>query len=215
MATAHPRRARPRPRARGPGRRARPRRTAAGTRARTPRTASYRPPARPGGGPRRRSTGSRTAPAVRPRAPRPPARSHQEPFVGAAGPGGELLAVGPVSEVVAQDPLDVVGQAIRPHLQPTQLAAERRVGPERAAQVDLESLAAVHGRALEPDVGDLEPGAGVGAAVDVDADWGVEAGQPPLQLRMQIRGPLFGLHDRELAELDPGAGHRAAPERRR
>src|SRR5215467_7752445 len=149
-----------RPRARGPGRRARPRQTAARTRASTPRSASFRRPARPGGGPRPRSTGSRTAPAVRPRAPRPRARSHQQPFVGAAGPGGELLALGPVNEVVAQDPLDVVGQAIRPHLQPAQLAAERRIGPERAAQVHLEALAAVHGRALEPDVSDLEPGAG-------------------------------------------------------
>src|SRR5215468_11788588 len=214
MATAHPRPARPRPGARGPGRRAIPPRTAARTRARTPRSASFRPPPRPGGGPRPRSTGSRTAPAVRPLAPCPPAprppapcppaRSHQQPFVGAAGPGGELLAVGPVREVVAQDALDVVGQAVRPHLQPAQLAAERRVGPERAAQVHLESLAAVHGRALEPDVGDLEPGAGVGAAVDVDADGGVEAGQAPLQLLMQVRRALLGLHDGELAELDPG-----------
>src|SRR5215467_15182063 len=147
MATAHPRPARPcpPPRERGPGRRATPPRTAARTHARTPRSASFRPPPRPGGGPRPRSTGSRTAPAVRPRAPRPPARSHQQPFVGAAGPGGELLAVGPVSKVVAQDPLDVVGQAIRPHLQPAQLAAERRIGPERAAQVHLEPLATVHG----------------------------------------------------------------------
>src|SRR6478672_5938738 len=215
MATVPPRPARPRPRAPGPGRRAIPPRTAARTRARTPRSASFRPPSRPGGGPRPRSTGSRTAPAAPPRAPRPPARSHQQPFVGAAGPGGELLAVGPVAEVVAQDPLDVVGQAIRAHLQPAQLTAERRVGPERAAQVYLEPLAAVHGRALKPDVGDLEPGAGVGAAVDVDADRGVEAGQPPLQLPVQVGGPLLGLHDRQLAELDPGAGHRAAPERRR
>src|SRR5215468_8699117 len=142
MATAHPRPARPRPGARGPGRRAIPPRTAARTRARTPRSASFRPPPRPGGGPRPRSTGSRTAPAVRRRAPRPPARSRQQPFVGAAGPGGELLAVGPVGEIVAQDPLDVVGQAVRAHLQPAQLAAERRVGPERAAQVDLEALTA-------------------------------------------------------------------------
>ena len=41
-------------------------------------------------------------------------------------------------------------------------------------------------RALEADVGDLEPGAGVRAAVDVDRDRLVEVGQPLLQLRVEV-----------------------------
>src|SRR5262249_45789844 len=141
--------------------------------------------------------------------------SYQEPFVGAAGPGGELLAFGPVGEVVAQNPLDVVGQPVGGHLQAAQFPAERGIAAERSPQVHLEALAAVHDRPLQPDVGDLEPGAGVGAAVDVDADRGVEAGQPPVKFGVEVLRPLLGLHDRQLAELDAGAGHRAPAERRR
>ena len=46
-------------------------------------------------------------------------------------------------------------------------------------------------RALEADVGGLDAGAGVRAAVDVDRHRGVEAGQPPLELVDQAawRGP--------------------------
>ena len=40
----------------------------------------------------------------------------------------------------------------------------------------------------------------------------VEVRQPPVQLGVQVAGPALGLDDRELAELDAGAGHRAAPE---
>ena len=86
---------------------------------------------------------------------------------------------------------------------------------EAAAEVDLEALDLVavvveHEHALEADVGDLGAGAGVGAAVDVDGDRGVEVGEALLQLGDQVDGALLGVHDRELAELDAGAGHRGA-----
>ena len=42
----------------------------------------------------------------------------------------------------------------------------------------------------------------------------VEVGQPLVELGVQVTGPALGLDDRELAELDAGAGHRAAAERR-
>ena len=72
-------------------------------------------------------------------------------------------------------PLDVVRQLVGGDLVAAQLAAEAGVEAEAAAQVHLEALDLVavragHQLALEPDVGDLDPGAGVGAAVDVDGD---------------------------------------------
>src|SRR5690348_1600760 len=70
-------------------------------------------------------------------------------------------------------------------------------------------------RALQADIGGLDPGAGVRAAVHVDRDRGVEAGQPALQLADQVGGPGLGLDDGELAELDAGAGHRVPAERTR
>ena len=87
---------------------------------------------------------------------------------------------------------------------------------ERAAEVHLEALdlvaVVVHDElALEADVGDLGAGAGVGAAVDVDRDLGVEVGEALLQLGHQAARALLGVDDRELAELDAGAGHRRAP----
>ena len=88
--------------------------------------------------------------------------SLQQRLVGPAHPGGERLAVLTVRGVVAKDPLDVVGQAGRRDLQPPQLAAERLVGTERAAEMDLEAFLPVDDRALQPDVGELETGAGVG-----------------------------------------------------
>ena len=94
----------------------------------------------------------------------PPADLRQWPLcqqlsVRASDPGRELLAIGAVGLVVTQQPLDVVGQPVRGDLEPAQLAAEARVGAERAAQVHLEALLAVDDRALQADVGQLEPGA--------------------------------------------------------
>ena len=56
-----------------------------------------------------------------------------------------------------------------------QLPAEAGVEAEAAAEVDLEALDLVavgigDELALEPDVGDLDAGAGVGAAVEVHGD---------------------------------------------
>ena len=77
---------------------------------------------------------------------------------------------------------------------PAQLAAEARVQAEPAAQVHLEALDLVavgvgDQLALEPDVGDLDPGAGVGAAVEliVSGRPGRDVGEPLLQLVDQRR----------------------------
>src|SRR5690606_23857673 len=70
--------------------------------------------------------------------------------------------------------------------------------------------------ALEPDVGDLDAGTGVRAAVDVQGDglveeW-LEIAQPLLELGDRPGRRRLGLDDRELAELDPRAGHGGATE---
>src|SRR5262249_44174708 len=66
--------------------------------------------------------------------------------------------------------------------------------------------------ALEPDVGRLDPGARVRAAVDVDRDRDVEIRQALLELADQVGGAGLGLDDGQLAELDAGAGHRVPAE---
>ena len=53
--------------------------------------------------------------------------------------------------------------------------------------------------------------AGVRAAVDVDRDRDVEVREALLELADQRLGAVLGVDDRELAELDAGAGHRVAP----
>ena len=71
----------------------------------------------------------------------------------------------------------------------------------------------VHELALETDVGDLDPGAGVRAAVDVDGDAGCRARRAGVSSSSTTRCRLgLGLDDGELAELDAGAGHHRAPE---
>ena len=92
----------------------------------------------------------------------------------------------------AEHPLDVVGQLGAGHLEPAGLAAEARLGPELAAEVHLEALGLLpvgvgDEHALEADVGHLDAGAGVGAAVDVDRERVVEGGQPVLELGDQRR----------------------------
>ena len=100
------------------------------------------------------------------------------------------------SAYAAHDPLDVVGQLVGGDLVAAQLAAEAGVEPEPAAEVHLEALDLVavgvqDELALEADVGDLDAGARVGAAVDVDGERLVEVGQPALELvdRAWRRGP--------------------------
>ena len=68
--------------------------------------------------------------------------------------------------------------------------------------------------ALEADVRDLDAGAGVRAAVDGqgDAPLQVGVGQARVELGRDARRQLLGLHDRELAELQPGAGQGRAGE---
>src|SRR5215472_9949809 len=122
-----------------PGSRIRPepdRRTAAGNPGSRTRRTSFRPGFPPGAAPPRRNTGRRTAPAA-PRLRRPPRRppsgvrprpSRQQTLVGPPDPGGELLSVGAIGLVAQEQPLDVVGQRVRGHLQPADLAPERRVG---------------------------------------------------------------------------------------
>ena len=104
-----------------------------------------------------------------------------------------------------------------------QLATETAVQAQAAAEMDLETLdgavTVVDHLALEPDVGDLNAGAGVRAAVDVDGDRHVELSidvlEPLLEFGHQCLCPLAGLGERQLAELDAGAGHQVAPPVRR
>src|SRR6476646_5339714 len=138
-------------------------------------------------------------------------------------PRSETLAVLALFHEVAHHTLDVVAQLAGQHLVLAQLAAESAVQTQASAQVDLEALdgviAVVHHLALESDVGDLDAGARVGAAVDVDGDRHVELRvdvlEPLLQLGHQHLSPVTGLGERQLAVLDAGAGHQVlAPVRR-
>src|SRR5690349_2797244 len=184
-------------------------------RAGTRRSATLPASRRTGSAPRPRSTGRRT-PARAGCFP-PPPRSQEPGLLGPGHVAGEALAGLAAFEVTAQHPLAVVRRLGLGHLVAAELAAERGVHPEVAAEVHLEALDHLTGvvadhRALEADVGGLEPGAGVRAAVDVDRDRRVELRQPLLQVGVEVLGVLLGLDDRELAELQPRAGHRAAPE---
>src|SRR3569833_3506551 len=138
--------------------------------------------------PRRRSTGSGTPAGAG--CFRPPPRSQQPVLLGPGHAGGERLAVLPPIQVAPQHPPAVVRRLGLGHLVAAELAAERGVRTaEVAAQVYLEALDHLAGvvldhRALEADVGGLEPGAAVRAAVDVDRDRCVELGQPLLELRV-------------------------------
>src|SRR4051794_12492474 len=112
--------------------------------------------------PHRRSTGSGTPAGAG--CFRPPPRSQQPVLLGARHVRGEALAVRPAVEVAAQHPLAVVRSLGLGDLVTAELAAERGVGTaEVAAQVHLEALDHLAGvvadhRALEADVGGLEPG---------------------------------------------------------
>src|SRR5699024_6469861 len=144
-------------------------------------------------------------------------------LVDAVGPFGERLGLGPSVEEAADELLDVVAQVVGGDLeaahgpaQPCLVAVLRGQSP---ADVDLEAghlLAFVVGDdlALETDVGGLDPGAGVRAAVEVEADRvrQIETVQTLLELRDGIGGGLLGLDDREFAVFDAGAGHRRPPE---
>ena len=69
--------------------------------------------------------------------------------------------------------------------------------------------------ALESDVGDLDPGTRVGAAVEVDGDrdveFGVEVGQALLEFGDQGLRARAGFSEGQLAELDSAARHEIAP----
>ena len=122
-------------------------------------------------------------------------------------------------EVAAQHALGVVGRLGGGHAQAAELATELGVLAHQPAEVHLEgvlvAVRALRDDALEADVGDLEACARVRAAVHVDRDRSVEVGQPLSRVPAWIVvGALLRLDERELAELDAGAGDRAAPERR-
>src|SRR5699024_8087611 len=124
----------------------------------------------------------------------------------AVGPFGERLGLGPSGEAAANELLDVVAQTVDGGLEaahgpapPCLVAVLRGQSP---ADVDLETghlLTFVVGDdlALESDVGGLDPGTGVRAAVEVEADRvrQVEIGQSFFELRDGIGGGLLGLDD--------------------
>ena len=137
------------------------------------------------------------------------------------------LAVDPVAErlvelaLVAigdQDALEHEAHVLGGH-RPGRALAEGALLAEAAAEVQLEAehllVAATGERALQPDVGDLVLGAGVRAAVHVDADRRLEIAHALLEVGDDARRDLLGLADRETAELDAGAGDGLAAERGR
>src|SRR5699024_9415046 len=144
-------------------------------------------------------------------------------LVDAVGPFGERLGLGPSVEEAADELLDVVAQVVGGDLEaahgPAQPCLVAVLRGQLAADVDLEAgyllaIVFVDYLALETDVGGLDPGAGVRAAVEVEADRvrQVETVQTLLELRDGICGGLLGLDDREFAVFDAGAGHRRPPE---
>src|SRR3954447_6494604 len=144
----------------------------------------------------------------------------QRRLVCASHPLRERLDVVPLVEERLDDVGDVVVEAGAGDLVGAQLAAELRLEAEAATEVHLEALdlpavGVHHQLALEAEVGDLGPRARVRAAVDVDGDRHRQLRETVLELGDQVGGALLGLDDRELAELDAGAGHRAAPPGRR
>src|SRR3954454_5197029 len=148
-----------------------------GTSRRTPGGSCGIPSRRPraGRGSPPRSTGSSRSPAGCCGQGSSTGRSYQHGFVGPGHPLGEALTLAALRDEGASHPLHVVRQLVGGHLVATQLASEARVKSQSAAKVDLEALnlAAVgarHQLALEPDVGHLDPRAGVGAAVEVHGD---------------------------------------------
>ena len=188
----------------GPGRPTRrPRRPA------RPRRGAHRPPRAPAGARSSGGCGWRR-------------RSSQLVLVDPVGPGREGLAGAALGEEAADEPLDV-----GPGRSPAVTLRPRTVRPRPASSRSAEASPPPRctwkpGRcspstsdelALEPDVGDLDAGAGVGAAVDVQADRGVEvAGTSRGAARARPRPSrrCLGVDDGELAELDAGAGHRVA-----
>ena len=95
--------------------------------------------------------------------------------------------------VVADDALDVVGQPGGGHLQAADLAAEPARAPSAPPRWIWKPSTCLPSSssdelALQADVGDLDAGAGVRAAVHVDGDRLVEVRQPLLQLVDQLRG---------------------------
>src|SRR5919202_1648088 len=101
-------------------------------------------------------------------------------------PGGRRIPAGSLHSVTmpgitADHPLHVVGQLRRDDLVPAQLAAEPAIQPKPPTQMHLEAFDLVALRvgdqlALEPNIGDLDPGTRVGAAVEVHRHWSVQGG---------------------------------------
>src|SRR5699024_8193560 len=95
--------------------------------------------------------------------------------LGALGPLRESFVGLARREIAADEPFHVVLQFGGGNLQTSYLPPQIRVGGESAPEVDLEALDLVAVRVryelpLQTDVGGLRSGAGVGAAVQSDAD---------------------------------------------
>src|ERR1700677_2487069 len=137
-------------------------------------------------------------------------------LLGPQRPGRKPFAVLALFDEVAYHPVHVVAELITSDLVLAQLSAEPAVYAQAAAEVDLEALdrpaiTAVDHLALAPDGGDLDAGARFRAPVDVDRDrhveLGVDVGQALFQLGHQSQCPDSCFGERQLAELDTGAGH--------
>src|SRR5215207_833469 len=144
--------------------------------------------------------------------------SCQHQLVGAGHPLGKPLTVSSPRDIVTSQPLDVVRQLLRRHLVPSELATKAGVQSEPTPKMDLVALDLIAVRpddklALQTDVCDLDAGARVRTAVEVDGDGRIHFTQPTLELGDNASRLSFGLNNRKLAELNPGAGHhRAAPD---
>src|SRR5699024_3243226 len=92
----------------------------------------------------------------------------------ACGPLSEPFAVLALGKEVADQSLDVFREVSCGDLVSTEFAPEPGIETETTAKMDLESLLALDDLSLEPDVGDLDTRARVGAAVDVERDRDVD-----------------------------------------
>src|SRR5204862_4352085 len=111
----------------------------------------------------------------------------------------------------------VVGQLFGHDFEPAKLASEARFHAQMATEVHLIArhrltVGSRNKGPLQPDVRDLETRAGVRATVDVDRHRITPVRHPTLKLVREPDCARLRLDDGELAELETGARHHAAPE---
>ena len=124
----------------------------------------------------------------------------------------EALAGAPTVEPGDDQPLDRLVELLGRHAAEHR-AADRRHRAERAAQQDVVALVPLafgvaHRRALEAEIADPVLAAGVGAAVEMEAELGDLVAEPPFEVLDQAAEPPLRLGDGEVAVRLAGAADR-------